>query len=154
VSLTDIINKLVELQTADSGHDHLEKHRQSLLDKLDLAAAHVSALKNQALEEKKTQESLAKQRKTFEIEVGALETRLTRYQSQLDEVKSNKEYEALKLEIEKHKEEKNKLEEKVLEILFQEDTHATPRIPHLGGRGGLLAGPGRSKANGWRAPRR
>jgi predicted nucleic acid-binding Zn-ribbon protein len=122
VSLTDIINKLVELQTADSGDDHLEKHRQSLLDKLDLAAARVSALKNQAIEEKKTQEGLAKQRKTFEIEVGALETRLARYQSQLDEVKSNKEYEALKLEIEKHKEEKNKLEEKILEILFQEDT--------------------------------
>jgi predicted nucleic acid-binding Zn-ribbon protein len=122
VSLTEIINKMVELQTADSGHDHLEKHRQSLLDQLDLAAARISALKNQALEEKKTQEGHAKQRKTLEIEVGTLETRLTRYQSQLDEVKSNKEYEALKLEIEKLKEEKNKLEEKVLEILFQEDS--------------------------------
>ncbi len=121
MTLIETLEKLVELQTTDSGLDQLAKHRQSLLDKLDLESAKLSALKKLSQDEKKTLEDFSKQRKTLEIEVGSLETRLARYQSQLDEVKSNKEYEALKLEIEKHKEEKLKLEEKVLEILFQED---------------------------------
>ena len=109
MTLTETLEKLVELQTADSGLDRLEKHRQSLLDNLDLESAKLSALKKLSQDEKKNLEDLSKGRKTLEIEVGSLETRLARYQSQLDEVKSNKEYEALKLEIEKHKEEKLKL---------------------------------------------
>ncbi|HVM32016.1 MAG TPA: C4-type zinc ribbon domain-containing protein [bacterium] len=121
MTLTETLQKLVELQTTDSGRDQLEKHRQALLDKLDLEAARIAALKKQSLEDKKAAEDFAKQRKTLEIEVGSLETRLKRYQSQLDEVKNEKEYEALKQEIEKHKQDKTRLEEKVLEILFQED---------------------------------
>lgn len=121
MTLTEILDKLIELQTADSGHDQLEKHRQSLLDKLDLERAKIKALKTQLLEEKKTTDDFSKRRKTLEIEVGTQETRLSRYQGQLDEIKSNKEFEALKAEIEKLKGEKTRAEESILEILFQED---------------------------------
>ncbi|MGH7739156.1 MAG: zinc ribbon domain-containing protein [bacterium] len=121
MTLTEILDKLVELQTADSGHDQLEKHRQALVDKLDLERAQITALKTQLLEEKKITDDFSKRRKTLEIEVGTQETRLLRYQGQLEEVKSSKEFEALKAEIEKLKDEKVKSEESILEILFQDD---------------------------------
>ena len=117
----ETLEKLIELQSIDSGYDELEKHRQAFIDQLDLNQGRLTALKNLLSDEKKAQEALSKLRKTHEIEVGTIDNRLTRYQTQLDEVKSNKEYEALKIEIEKCKTEKTQLEEKVLETLFAED---------------------------------
>ena len=117
----ETLEKLIELQRTDSGFDELEKHRQAFLDQLDLNQGKLASLKNLLADEKKALETLSKNRKTHEIEVGTLDTRLARYQTQLDEVKSNKEYEALKVEIEKCKAEKGQLEEKVLETLFRED---------------------------------
>ena len=117
----EILQKLADLQQTDSGLDEIKKARQNFQDELDRGAAKVDALKKSIQEQKKVQEDLAKQRKTLEIEVGTHETKISKYQNQLLEVKSNKEYDALKMEIEKGKEEKGKLEEKVLECFFKED---------------------------------
>ena len=83
--------------------------------------ANILTLKNHVQNEKKVMEDLLKQRKTQEIEAGTLETKISKYLGQQNEVKSNEQFTALKQEIEKSKEDKAKAEEKVLESLFKED---------------------------------
>jgi hypothetical protein len=111
----------VELQKTDSGLDELERIKKNFLQEAATLDANVTALKGKIQEEKKNLEDLLKQRKTFEIEIGTLDTKVSKYLGQQNEVKSNEQFTALKQEIEKSKEEKAKIEEKVLECLFKED---------------------------------
>ncbi len=117
----ETLQKLIELQQTDKGLDDLSKLIQGFQDELDLNKARMDALKGEIQDQKKHLEDLAKRRKTLEIEVGSCEGKISKYQNQLLEVKTNKEYDALKLEIEKCGEEKGKAEEKVLDCLFKED---------------------------------
>jgi len=118
---SEALEKLVELQTTDSGLDELERLKKGFHQEIAVLDTQVTDLKNRIQIEKKTLEDLAKQRKTLEIEVGALDTKITKYLGQQNEVKSNDQFTALKQEIEKGKEEKAKAEEKVLEFLFKDD---------------------------------
>ena len=117
----EALEKLVELQTTDSGLDELERLKKGFLQEIAVLENHVIELKNLIQGEKKNLEDLSKQRKTLEIEVGTLDTKITKYLGQQSEVKSNEQFAALKQEIEKGKEEKAKTEEKVLEFLFKDD---------------------------------
>lgn len=117
----EALQKLVELQTTDSGLDELERLKKGFLQEIASLETHVTELKNLIQSEKKNLEDLSKQRKTLEIEVGTLDTKITKYLGQQNEVKSNEQFTALKQEIEKGKEEKAKAEEKVLEFLFKDD---------------------------------
>ena len=112
---------MVELQRIDSGLDELERLKKNLQQGSATLDANVTALKGKVQEAKKDQEDLMKQRKTLEIEVGALDQKVTKYLGQQNEVKSNEQFLALKQEIEKSKEDKVKIEEKVLEGMFRED---------------------------------
>jgi uncharacterized protein len=117
----EILEKFIELQRADSALDDLAKMRQEVLDTLDLMQAKLKAFEERMAAEKKNQENLAKTRKTLEIEIGAKDTLVSKYQNQLLEVKSNEQYQALQHEIDKAKQDKAQLEEKVLETMFRED---------------------------------
>lgn len=117
----EALEKLVELQATDSGLDELERLKKGFHQEITVLESHVTELKNRIQNEKKELEDLAKQRKTLEIEVGTLDTKITKYLGQQNEVKSNEQFTALKQEIEKGKEEKAKAEEKVLEFLFKDD---------------------------------
>ena len=121
MDFVETLQKLVELQKTDSGLDELEKIKKGFLQETSKLDANVTTLKNLIQTEKKTLEDLLKQRKTFEIEIGTLDTKVSKYLGQQNEVKSNEQFTALKQEIEKSKEEKAKIEEKVLECLFKED---------------------------------
>lgn len=113
--------KLIELQKTDSGLDELERIKKGLQQETATLDANVTALKNHIQDEKKVLEELAKQRKSLEIEVGTLESKIGKYLGQQNEVKSNEQFAALKQEIEKGKEDKGKAEEKILEFFFKED---------------------------------
>lgn len=117
----ETLQKLVELQKTDSGFDELERIKKGFLQEITTLEANLLALKNHVLDEKKSMEDLLKQRKTQEIEAGTLETKISKYLGQQNEVKSNEQFTALKQEIEKSKEEKAKAEERILESLFKED---------------------------------
>ncbi len=121
LDFAETLKKLVELQRTDSGFDELERLKKGFLQEIATLEAHVLALKSNVQDEKKALEELLKQRKTQEIEVGTLETKISKYLGQQNEVKSNEQFTALKQEIEKSKEDKSKIEEKVLESLFKED---------------------------------
>ncbi|HUO58704.1 MAG TPA: C4-type zinc ribbon domain-containing protein [bacterium] len=118
---SETLKELVELQRIDSGLDELEKIKKNLLQESLSLDVGVATQKNKLQEEKKNLENLLKQRKTLEIEAGALDHKITKYLGQQNEVKSNEQFLALKQEIEKCKEEKGVIEEKVLDLLFQED---------------------------------
>jgi uncharacterized protein len=117
----ETLQKLIELQKTDSGWDELEHLKKNFQKEIESLENGVVALKTQIQNEKKALEDLLKGRKTLEIEVGTLDTKIAKYQGQTNEVKSNEQFAALKLEIEKSKEDKAKAEEKVLNCLFQED---------------------------------
>ncbi|HEY5039271.1 MAG TPA: hypothetical protein VIJ93_09395 [bacterium] len=119
--IDETLKKLIELQKADSGRDELEHLKKNFQKEIESLENGVAALKTQIQNEKKSMDDLLKGRKTLEIEVGSLDTKIAKYQGQTNEVKSNEQFAALKLEIEKSKEDKNKSEEKVLNSLFQED---------------------------------
>jgi predicted nucleic acid-binding Zn-ribbon protein len=115
------VNNLVSLQTIDLSMDELNKLLENCLDEINLQEMASKTRLQQLQDTRKNLEDLNKKRKTLEIEVGALDTKISKYQNQLYDVKSNKEYDALKLEIASGKDEKAKLEENLLTLLFQED---------------------------------
>ena len=121
LDFAETLKKLVELQTTDSGLDELERLKKTLQKETAALDGQVTGLKNHIQDEKKALEELLKQRKGLEIEVGSLETKITKYLGQQNDVKSNEQFAALKQEIEKGREEKAKAEEKILEFLFKED---------------------------------
>ena len=120
-TIEDNLKALVKVQDADTAADSLAKTRQEALDTIDLNEARMKAFLKQAEEEKKTLVDLQKTQKTLEIEVASLETKIGKYQNQLFEVKSNKDYDALKGEIESAKSEKARVEDKILDGLFRQD---------------------------------
>lgn len=121
MELAETLKRLVELQTTDSGLDELERLKKGFRQEIAALESQVTGLKAKIQEEKKALEELLKQRKSQEIEVGTLETKITKYLGQQNDVKSNEQFTALKQEIEKSREEKAKAEERVLEFLFKED---------------------------------
>jgi predicted nucleic acid-binding Zn-ribbon protein len=96
---TEVLQRLIQMQKNDGALDALARERQVSVDALDLHQAKVKAVEEQVALEKKNQEQLAKARKALEIEVGAKETQISKYQNQLFEVKSNEQYQALQHEI-------------------------------------------------------
>ncbi len=121
MDFTETLKKLVELQATDSGLDELERLKKKFHQEAAALEATVHGLKGRIQEEKKALEDLVKQRKGLEIEAGAMESKISKYLGQQNEVKSNEQFAALKQEIEKSREEKAKAEERVLEFLFKED---------------------------------
>jgi predicted nucleic acid-binding Zn-ribbon protein len=121
LDIADILQKLIDIQTVDSGLDELEKLKRNFRAEIATLETAVTECKTRLQTEKKALEELAKNRKTLEIEAGTLDGKIQKYQGQEGEVKSNEQFTALKGEIEKAKQEKSLTEEKELEILFQED---------------------------------
>ncbi|HVZ80792.1 MAG TPA: C4-type zinc ribbon domain-containing protein [bacterium] len=118
----DILEKLIQVQHTDSGRDELERLKKDQLAQIAALDKKVAELKARIAAEKKVLEDQAKARKTLEIEVGTLETKIKKYQGQEGEVKSNEQMLALQHETAKAKEDRSKAEEKALEGLFREDT--------------------------------
>jgi len=121
LDFAETLKKLAELQTTDSGLDDLERLKKGFNQNIAALENGVKALKTAVQDAKKALEVLQKDRKTLEIEIGSLDTKVTKYLGQQNEVKSNEQFAALKQEIEKSKEDKGKLEEKVLELMFLDD---------------------------------
>jgi predicted nucleic acid-binding Zn-ribbon protein len=108
---------LLKLQLLDDEMDALRADEESIpLQKQDLenrlkeAEAKLQQEKNESVE-------LAKTRKDQEIELDTNNDAMTKFQSQLYQVKSNREYEALQHEITALKEKSSQIEDKILETL-------------------------------------
>jgi predicted nucleic acid-binding Zn-ribbon protein len=117
----EILKELVELQRLDSGLDELEKHKKKFLNDIAVLDVNVKVAQNQLQSEKKKLEELVKQRKTLEIETGTLDSHIAKYIKQQNDVKNAEQVTALGQEIEKSKLAKAQAEDKMMEILLQED---------------------------------
>jgi uncharacterized protein len=121
LELNDILKQLVELQRLDSGLDDLEKHKKKFSTDIAAIDANVQVIRIQLQNDKKALEDLVKQRKTLEIETGTLDSHIAKYIKQQNDVKNSEQVTALGLEIDKSKLEKAQAEDKIMEILMQED---------------------------------
>lgn len=112
------IEALLHLQEIDREVIHLQK-------KLDLIPIEIAKINekikaNQAnLSEKKlNMENLLKRRKETELELESQNNKLKKLDGQLYSLKNNKEYAAMLKEIQEIKQTNEKLEERILEVLF------------------------------------
>jgi predicted nucleic acid-binding Zn-ribbon protein len=117
VSLKDVLQRLIELQKLDSQILHLESLRGDLPHQ-------VSRLNEELKEAEQNLESMNQKLQDFqkendmiEMEIKALEGKKQKYQSQLFEVKNNREYDAVTHEIESVKDEIGKKETRILELM-------------------------------------
>jgi hypothetical protein len=115
------LKALIRVQEADHSADEMAKARQAALDAIDLDEARLKACQQRLEDGRKALLEVQKQQKAMEIEVASLDTKVSKYQTQLFEVKSNKDYDALKAEIENAKAEKARIEDRILEGLFRQD---------------------------------
>lgn len=122
MEINETMGQLIELQRIDSGLDELEKLKKGFLQAIADAEAQVARKVEELRLEKKALEELAKSRKTLEIEVGTLETKAAKYAAQEGDVKGQEQLKALEMEIAKAKSDKEAAEEKVLDLLIDEDT--------------------------------
>jgi len=116
------IKKLIELQQIDSEIYELseEKERKPLEFEAE----------KQKLEQKKTKlkelrdelKSVEVERKNLEIDLESKQTNVAKYESQLFQIKTNKEYNALQKEIDGLKADNSLIEDKILELLERIDT--------------------------------
>ena len=90
--------------------ESIPKKKTDLEEGLEEHRASVEAAKNESVE-------LAKKRKELEIELEEGNTKKDRFKHQLNQVKSNREYEALQHEITALEEKNSALEDKILEIM-------------------------------------
>ncbi len=123
MNLKDEILKLIELQEIDS------KIYKSTEEKDEILPARLKKLKSE-FEEKSTDlaasveklKNLQLKRKDKEIELETTETGLTKLQTQLYQLKSNKEYQAMLKEIASHKADISVVEENLLSIMEEIET--------------------------------
>ena len=119
VSIRDQIQKLVELQTIDY---EIYSFRRELNEKPALIAQLQEKFESKKNALKKLEEkskAIQLDRKGQELELQGKEAEITKANSQLSQLKTNKEYQAKLLEIEHIKADKSILEEKIL-LLFDE----------------------------------
>ncbi len=120
--MNEQIKKLIELQQIDSGIYELsgEKERKPLEFEAE----------KQKLEQKKTKlkelrdelKSVEVERKNLEIDLESKQINVAKYESQLFQIKTNKEYNALQKEIDGLKADNSLIEDKILELLERIDT--------------------------------
>ncbi len=119
--ITQDLEKLLALQAVDVGLDDVSRREAEARARLDAAQHAVAEFKELVKQEKKLLDDALKEHKTIEIEVKTQEEKVKKYTGQMYEVKTNKEYTALKEEIDKAKGESGKMEDRLLQLMLKED---------------------------------
>lgn len=118
---------LLKLQELDDEIDSLKAEQEAIPEKkLELKMTLEEA--SERLEEARSESvNLAKRRKDLEIELESTDEKRMRFQTQLLQVKTNREYEALQHEINALEQHKSSLEDQILETLERSE-ELTARI--------------------------
>lgn len=118
-----VVKQLVDLQEIDSRFDALQ------LQKGDLPMIIQEAeedLESKLADKEDNEESIKKgeaDRRMFQLEIEASKAKLKQYEDQLYKVQTNKEYDAISLEIDTKKMEIKELENKILQSLEEEEEY-------------------------------
>jgi predicted nucleic acid-binding Zn-ribbon protein len=108
---------LLKLQKLDDEIDALKAEEESIPEKKQEIEEGLKSIESRVQKAKDESVEFAKTRKDLEIELEANNDSMSKFQSQLYQVKSNREYEALQHEINDLKEKTSGLEDKILETL-------------------------------------
>jgi len=116
------IQTLIKLQEIDSRLDDLKLQKGDLPLMVAQAEEELSIKKGDRDDIKERLLNLEKDRKMFEMEVEASKEQLKKYEDQLYQVQTNKEYDAISLEIDTKKSQISDLENKILQTFDEEDS--------------------------------
>jgi len=119
--ITEELQKLLALQSVDAGLDGCARREADAHARLAASHASLEQFRRQIKDEKKGLDDALKERKVLEIDIKGREEQVKKYTAQMYDVKTNKEYTALKDEIERAKGENQKQEERLLQIMIRED---------------------------------
>ncbi len=108
---------LVDLQEIDKVIDCLKKKQSSLPEQIEKIKLSIEEEKKKIEEAKKSLTQLQLDKKNQEIELDTGEQAMKKHLNELNLVKTNEAYKILISEIEKTKNEKNRIEEEILELM-------------------------------------
>ena len=121
VSLKTQLVSLVELQTIDSEIYALRYEKESKPKEISLLEAAFEEKKQSLSNIEKKSLDLQKQRKDIELELGTKEESIKKLQTQLYQLKTNKEYQTMLKEIGDTKADASVIEDKAIQVLEQID---------------------------------
>jgi predicted nucleic acid-binding Zn-ribbon protein len=113
--------KLVKLQEIDKRLMELESFKGDLPEQVEDLKSKLSKIREQLLINKQDLEAAKKQNRAIEIDIRSLTDKLNKYQEQIYSVKTNKEYDAITLEIENLEQQIGETELKGVELLEKEE---------------------------------
>lgn len=119
--MNDVLQHLIELQSLDSQLSHLESLKGDLPNQVSRLTREFNEIQRQQEETSLKIQTYQKEKNAAEINIKALEGKQQKYQSQLFEVKNNREYDAVTQEIEGVKMEISKKETQLLELMDLEN---------------------------------
>ncbi len=121
--MKQVVERLVKLQQIDTRFDELQLQKGDLPMMIEEAE---EEYREKTARKKELEEKLAKgeaDRRMFQAEIDAGKEMLKKYEEQLYQVKTNKEYDAISLEIDTKTMEIKELENKILQSLEEEEEY-------------------------------
>ena len=111
-----VLETLIHLQKIDKQLQHLEAERGDLPQKVEELNSQVNDAKRDLNNKIEKKESLTSEKASLDNDVVLLSEQLKKYKVQLYQVKTNKEYDAITLEIETNEKSKEEKEFRSLEL--------------------------------------
>ncbi len=121
VGVQEQLSLLVQLQALDRAIDSITEQKNAIPQEIARQTKALKEREQASLAIKKDIEALQRARKQDELEAESKNTELKKFQAQLFEVKTNKEYQAMQAEISDRKAHKAKAEDSVLQKMMAED---------------------------------
>jgi len=118
-ALNEELAVLIELQGQDRSLDRLRQALEDLAQRADAFRNALEQEKRKQATAKERARQLAVARKEKEMELAEKEEAIKKHQSELNAVKTNEAFKALLAEIERGKQEKNLLEDAILDLMEQ-----------------------------------
>jgi len=122
--MNEDLRRLIRLQEILLAIDELKTAVAALPAEIGRLEKEQIATEKRLEAERAAVQDAQKERRKFEMELMGVETRIAKYQAQLHEVKTNKEYQAMQHEIEACRAERAALDERILLEMEAGETHA------------------------------
>lgn len=119
--ITRELEQLLALQETDSALAEMARREEAARARLAREKDDLEAFREEAAAEKKLLDEALKEHKSLDLDLGKIEEQTRKYSTQMYDVKTNKEYTALKDEIDKNKAEASKMEDRILHLMLRED---------------------------------
>lgn len=119
--MQDTMKNLIALQQIDLELKHLKDLRGDLPNQVQKLQKKFKEAENNLIEKQDQLTQYKKEKRVAELDIKQLDKKLEKYQSQLYEVKNNKEYDAVSKEIEVVKESISEKEDRIIELIDLEE---------------------------------